>query len=393
MGVMRVAIVHDWLSTFTGAEKVLEQMLLCYPGADLFVLVDHLPEADRGFLSGVKITTSNLQRRPLSRSVFRNFIGSMPYLVEQFDLKAYDLVLSSSWAFAKGVLVNADQPHVSYMHTPIRYASALKHQYLEQSNLTSGPKSWFVRRVLHSIRQWDLTSTNGVDTLIANSRYIAQRIRKTYRREAQVIYPPVDVDAFPLIEEKDDFYLMASRLVPYKRFDLVIEAFRQMPDKRLTVAGSGPEAEKLKRLAGDNVQLLGFVPQDALVDMMQRAKAFIMPAEEDFGIVVAEAQACGTPVISFGRGGAPEILQLEGAAGPTGLVFHEQTPEAVIDAVERFETQQGHYRPRDCWENAQSFGPERFREEFKASVDDTLAGFARGALAVRAPVFSLKSAE
>ncbi|MEM7766759.1 MAG: glycosyltransferase [Pseudomonadota bacterium] len=390
--MVRVAIVHDWLSTFTGAEKVLEQIMICYPGADLFVLVDHLPDADRGFLSGVKITTSRLQKAPFSRSGFRNYIGSMPFLIEQFDLKAYDLVLSSSWAFAKGVLVNADQPHVSYMHTPIRYASALKHQYLEQSGLTRGPKGWLVRKVLHSIRQWDVTSTHGVDTLIANSHYIGQRIRKTYRREAEVIYPPVDIDAFSLGERKDDFYLMASRLVPYKRFDLVVEAFGQMPDKTLVVIGAGSEYDKLRALAGDNVHMLGFTAHDVLVDHMRRAQAFIMPAEEDFGIVVAEAQACGTPVISYARGGAPEILKLDEQSGPTGLVFQEQTTASIIDAVERFEAAKAHFRPSDCWENAQFFRPERFRDQFKASVGETVASYDTMLDAPR-PMLRLQSAE
>ena len=371
----RVAIIHDWLATFTGAERVLEQILKLYPGADVFCLVNHLPQADRSFLEGHEVMTSWLQKAPLSRKHFRKYLPLMPNLIEEFDLSAYDVVISSSWAFAKGVLVGAAQPHISYIHTPIRYASQLKFQYLEQSNLQSGLRSLYVRYVLHKLRSWDNGTMHSVDRPIANSRYIAQRICKTYRRAADVIYPPVDIDRFPPCMEKEDYYVAVSRLVPYKRMDLLVKAFAAMPDRKLVIVGSGPDYDKLKARATNNVTLLGFQPHDKMLEAMQKVKAFIMPAEEDFGIVMAEAQAAGTPVLTYSRGGAPEILQLDSNKTPTGLLFHEQSPDAIVQAVEVFETRQADYAPQACHANAKRFHPTAFRRQFAASVDQTLSQY------------------
>lgn len=372
---MRIAIIHDWLATFTGAERVLEQLLILYPAADVFTLVDHLPDKDRSFLGGLKIETSWLQKAPFSRKHFRKYLPLMPFLIEQLDVSKYDLVISSSWAFAKGVLVGADQPHVSYVHTPVRYASQLKHQYLEQAGLTRGLGSLYVRRVLHQLRQWDATTMSSVDAPIANSRYIARRILKSYRREAQVIYPPVDVDQFPPCFTKQDYYVAVSRLVPYKRFDLLIAAFNKMPQRRLVIVGSGPENDKLRAMAGPNIEMAGFLAHEDMVMHMRQAKAFLMAAEEDFGIVVGEAQACGTPVISYSRGGAPEIIRTDPSGELTGLLFEEQSVEAVIDAVDRFEHLSHDISPAVCAANAQRFAPARFRQEFGAVVDRVLAEY------------------
>jgi len=370
---MRVAIIHDWLSTFTGAERVLEQMLLLYPKAALFTLVDHLPRQERAVLRGVKVHTTWLQTAPFSKKRFRSYLPLMPFLIEQHDVSAYDLILSSSWAFAKGVLVGAHQPHVSYVHTPIRYASQLQHQYLEQTKLSSGLRSLYVRRVLHNLRQWDAITMNSVDAPIANSRYIAHRILKTYRREAEVIYPPVNVAAFSVRHEKENFYLAASRLVPYKRFDLIIDAFNQMPHRRLVIVGDGPERKKLEAMAKPNIQFLGYLPDAELAAKMGEAKAFIMAALEDFGIIVAEAQASGTPVICYGRGGASEIVvRVDSPREPTGVLFEEQSVESLVDAVDRFESLQADISPQACRWNAERFGPVRFRRELKAVIDRTV---------------------
>ena len=295
----------------------------------------------------------------------------MPLAVEQFDMTGYDLVISSSHAVAKGVLVGPDQLHVCYCHTPVRYAWDLQHQYLKEAGLTSGLKSWLVRWVLHKLRIWDSRTANGVDGFVANSQFIGRRIQKAYRRPSRVIYPPVDVDRFAFCQDKDDFYLTASRMVPYKMLPLLVQAFAQMPERKLVVIGDGPDMALCKRLATSNVQLLVYQSNAVLMQTMQRARAFVFAAVEDFGITPIEAQACGTPVIALGRGGALESLRGPDHADPTAVFFQEQTPQAIVDAVRRFESEEGQrIRPEACRQNAQRFNPERFREEFKAFVQE-----------------------
>ncbi len=373
---MKVAIVHDWLVTYAGSERVVEQMLACYPQADVFSLVDFLPESDRGMLGGRKVRTSIIQHLPWARKRFRAYLPLMPLAVEQLDVSGYDLVISSSHAVAKGVLVGPDQLHVCMCYSPIRYAWDLQHQYLHESGLDKGIKSWLIRWLLHKIRLWDSRTSAGVDQFVAISRYIGRRIAKTYRRDSHVIYPPVNVEDFPLQANKEDFYLAASRLVPYKKMPLIVEAFNQMSGRRLVVIGDGPDAERCRSIAGPNVTLLGYQSTAVLRDHMQRAKAFVFAAEEDFGITPIEAQACGTPVIAFARGGALETLKGPDHPSPTAVFFEEQTPQAIMEAVERFETEEGRrIRPEACRENAQRFNPERFRQEFKAFVDKAWAEF------------------
>lgn len=374
---MKVAIIHDWLVTYAGAERVLEQILACFPQADLFSLVDFLPESGRGFIAGKHANTSFIQELPKAKTQYRNYLPLMPLAVEQFDLSGYDLVISSSHAVAKGVLIGPDQLHVSYIHSPIRYAWDLQHQYLRESNLNHGLRGWLARWILHRIRMWDIRTANGVDRFIANSHFIARRIDKVYRRDTVVIYPPVDVSAFSFQAEKEDFYLTASRMVPYKKMPMIVEAFSAMPDKRLVVIGEGPEFEKCKAVAGPNVMLMGWQPFDVLKDHMQHAKAFVFAAEEDFGITPLEAQACGTPVIAFGKGAALETMQGLGAEKPTGVFFMEQTPEAVKDAVALFEREAARITPEACRENVLRFSPERFRAEFSVLVEEEWAKFQR----------------
>jgi len=373
---MRVAVVHDWLVTYAGAERVLESILRLYPDADLFSVCDFLPEGERGFLDGRIPQTTFIQKLPGARKRYRNYLPLMPLAIEQLDLSGYDLVISSSHAVAKGVLTGPDQLHVSYVYSPIRYAWDLQHQYLRESGLQRGLKGWMAKWFLHKIRLWDLRTANGVDHFIGNSKFIARRIWKVYRREAEVIYPPVDVSAFTLKEEKEDFYFTASRMVPYKKMDLIVEAFMAMPDKRLIVIGDGPEMEKIRAKAGPNVQLLGYQPFEALRDHMQRAKAFVFAAEEDFGITPVEAQACGTPVIAFGKGGALETVRGLGRADkPTGLFFGEQSVESLVDAVERFESNQHVFKPSACRANAMDFSPEIFSALFSEFVDAAYVKF------------------
>ena len=372
---MRVAIVHDWLTVYAGAERVLEQMLVCFPEADLFSLVDFLPVEQRRFIQNKPIAISFIQKLPKTKSKYRNYLPLMPLAIEQFDLSSYDVIISSSHAVAKGVLVGPDQLHISYVHSPIRYAWDLQHQYLRESNLDHGMKGWLARWLLHKVRLWDVRTANGVDRYIANSHFISRRIDKIYRRDAAVIYPPVDVEAFSFLEEKSDFYLTASRMVPYKKMPMIVEAFSAMPDKKLVVIGEGPEFEKCKAVAGPNIQMMGWQPFEVLKQHMQCAKAFVFAAQEDFGITPVEAQACGTPVIAYGKGGIRETIRGLTHATPTGVLFDEQTPTAVIEAVQLFEREQALIKPAACRENALRFSPERFRNEFSAFVEMELERF------------------
>ncbi|HZZ12309.1 MAG TPA: glycosyltransferase family 4 protein [Paraburkholderia sp.] len=363
---VRVAIVHDWLVVNGGAEKVLEQIIACFPDADLFSLVDFLD--DRSCLRGKPVTTSFIQRLPLARTKYRTYLPLMPLAIEQLDVSEYDLVISSSYAVAKGILTGPDQVHISYVHSPIRYAWDLQHQYLRQSKLTAGAKSAVARVILHYIRNWDIRTSNSVDGFVANSAFIARRIKKVYQRDAKVIFPPVDVDAFSLCTDKEDFYLTASRMVPYKKIDLIVEAFARMPERKLVVIGDGPEMEKVRAKAGPNVEIMGYQPFKVLKEKMRRAKAFVFAAEEDFGISVVEAQACGTPVIAYGKGGALETVRDLSEARPTGLFFDEQNADAIIAAVERFDQQIRNFLPHDCRANAEQFSAAHFRERFFAHV-------------------------
>ncbi|MBX9593752.1 MAG: glycosyltransferase [Roseomonas sp.] len=366
---MRVAIVHEWLETYAGSERVLEQLLAIWPQAELFVVCDFLAEKDRHFLGGRMPTTSFIQRLPRARQWFRYYLGLMPIAVEQFDLSGYDLVLSSSHAVAKGVLTGPATLHVSYVHSPMRYAWDLQHQYLRQARMETGLKGLLTRRLLHGMRAWDHASAARPDIIAANSAWIAERIRKSWRRESTVVHPPVDIDGFPFEPAKQDFYFVASRMVPYKRIDLVAEAFRQMPDKRLVIAGDGPEMQRVREAAGDapNIEILGRVPQADLVRLLQSARAFVFAAEEDFGIAMVEAQACGTPLIVYGRGGASDIV----VPDSTGVLFPEQSAQSIRDAVARFETLP--IAAEACRANAERFSRAVFRDRITALVNQGLA--------------------
>lgn len=366
---MKIAIVCDWLEAYGGAERVLEQLLEVFPAADVFAVVDFVGRDERKFLRNKSVTTTFIQRLPFAKSKYRSYLPLMPLAIEQLDLSAYDVVISSSHCVAKGVLTGPNQLHISYVHSPIRYAWDMQHQYLHETGLDKGLKGWLARMVMHYMRLWDVRTANGVDYFIANSRFIAKRIYKCYHRRASVIYPPVDVSAFACCEAKEDFYLTVSRMVPYKRMDILVEAFSKMPDKRLVVIGSGSEFAKCKALAGANVQLLGFQPTDVVRDYMQRAKAFLFAAEEDFGIAPLEAQACGTPVIAYGRGGALETVRGIDKSAPTGVFFAQQTAEAVCEAVRQFEARQELFSPQSCRHNAEQFAMERFCNEIKAFVE------------------------
>jgi glycosyltransferase involved in cell wall biosynthesis len=361
----RVALVHDWLPVYGGAERVLGEMIEVLPQADLFSLLDFLKGEDRAFLRGKPVQTSFFQRLPFTRRHYRNYLPLAPMAVESFDLRGYDVVVSSSYVVAKGVLTSPDQLHVAYIHSPIRYAWDLQGTYLEQAGLVRGPRSWAARAVLHYLRLYDAASADRVDAFVANSRHVARRVEKTYRRSCEVVYPPVDTDAFTLQDRKEAYYVTVSRLVPYKRLDLIARAFAAMPDKELIIIGDGPELKRVQAAGGPNVTVLGHQPFDVVRHYMQSARAFVFAAEEDFGIVPVEAQACGTPVIAYGRGGATETV----VDGETGVFFHEQKVEALCAAVERFERMRGRFDPERIRRHAEHFSRARFREAFGAVLE------------------------
>lgn len=369
---LRIAIVCDWLVTYAGAERVLEQFLHIYPEADVFALVDFLPEQQRFFLLGKPVVTTFLQELPGARKHYRSYLPIMPLAIEQLDLSGYDLIISSSHAVAKGIMAGPDQLHISYIHSPIRYAWDMQHQYLKESGMERGLKGWLARIVLHYMRLWDARTANGVDCFIANSNFIARRIWKCYRREAAVIHPPVDIDKFSLCTDREDYYVTASRMVPYKKVKLIVEAFRKLPDKKLVVIGDGPDFNEVREMSGANIELLGYQPDEVLRDKLQHAKAFIFAAEEDFGILPVEAQACGTPVIAYGKGGILDTVRPLGNADPTGIFFQEQTTEAICEAVDIFEKSGKEITAVNCRANAERFSKSEFCSQFRRFVEEQM---------------------
>ncbi|MBF6636104.1 glycosyltransferase family 4 protein [Rouxiella silvae] len=372
---VNVGIVADWLVTFAGSEKVIAEFINLYPQSEIYSVVDFLSDESRHLFNDKKATTSFIQRLPRAKGSYQQYLPLMPLAIEQLDVTGHDIILSSSHAVAKGVLTGPDQLHISYVHSPIRYAWDFQHQYLREAGLTKCLKGKLARLFLHKIRLWDYRTANGVDHFIANSQFIARRIRKVYGRHADVIYPPVDVNNFTLQENKEDFYLTASRMVPYKRIDLIVEAFSQMPDKKLVVIGDGSEMAKIKAKAGSNVEILGYQPDDVMQDYMRRAKAFVFAAEEDFGITPVEAQACGTPVIAFGKGGALETIRPYGEQNPTGVFFAAQTVASLNEAVQHFEAVREAITPQNCRNNALRFSAERFKLEIDTFIKEKWLAF------------------
>jgi len=365
---VKIAVIHEWFLDWAGSEKVVEQILACFPDADLFALVDFLSRDDRKKILGKRATTTFLQRMPFVRRRHAYYLPWMPIAIEQLDVSGYDVVISSSHAVAKGVLTRPDQLHISYIHSPMRYAWDLQHDYLRGKN-GRGLRGLALRWILHYLRLWDLRTVNGVDAFVANSNFVAGRIAKIYRRESTVIYPPVDVDSYPVSSVKKDFYLCAGRLETYKRIDLAVAAFARMPTKKLVIMGDGPEFHALRRAAADNVEFIGSQPQDKWVQYLQDAKALIFPGVEDFGITPIEAQACGTPVIAFARGGALETIRPFGQQQPTGEFFSAQSAEALQQAVLKFELNASAFDAGACRSNAEQFSIKRFRDRFVEFVE------------------------
>lgn len=365
-----IGIVADWFVTYAGSEKVVAEFIKLFPQSELYSVVDFLSKESKTHFNNKSITTTFIQNLPKAKKKYQTYLPLMPLAIEQLDVSKHDIILSSSHAVAKGVLTGPDQLHISYIHSPIRYAWDLQHQYLREAGLNKGIKAMLARLVLHKIRMWDCRTANGVDHFIANSNFIARRINKVYGRKADVIYPPVDVERFTLQNNKQEYYLTASRMVPYKRMDLIVEAFSHMPDKKLVVIGDGPEMNKIKAKASKNIELLGYQSNAALQEHMQNAKAFVFAAEEDFGITPVEAQACGTPVIAYGKGGALETIRPLGSDKPTGVFFYKQDVESILAAVSLFEMRSEDILPENCRYNALRFSVDRFNNEINLYVQN-----------------------
>ena len=376
-GGPRIAVVHEWLLDYAGSERVLREILAAFPDADLFALVDRPDDELRAAIPRRAKATSFLQYLPAPRRLLRWTVPLMPLAIERLDLSGYQIVISSNHVAAKGVRTRPSQLHVSYVHTPMRFAWDLQDEYLRAAGLARGPLSWAARLALRRLRLWDARTADGVDAFIANSAHVARRIRKAYGRDAEVLHPPVDVAALAMEDRKEDFYLSVSRLEAYKRTDVLVEAFRAMPDRRLVVIGDGPDKRRLSAKAPPNVTFCGRLPTPEVYSHMRRARAFLFAGIEDFGIVMAEAQACGTPVVAFAEGGALDILRGEDSPRPTGVLFTEQTPRALADAVSRFEGDSARYAPAACRENALRFDRGLFRQRFGALVQAQWQRFCR----------------
>jgi glycosyltransferase involved in cell wall biosynthesis len=367
---MRVAIVHDWLTGMRGGERVLEAMLELYPSADIFTLV-HAPGTVSEQIEARRIRTSFLQRLPRARTHWRHYLPLFPLAVERLDVADYDLVLSSSHCAAKAVRPRPGAVHVSYCHTPMRYVWDQYEAYFARGRASTTVRL-AMRFLAPRLRHWDRRTAGRVHSFVANSHNVAARVRRTYRREAEVVYPPVDVARFSPAQSRADFYLLVSALVPYKRVDLAVSAFAQ-DGRKLVIVGDGPEYARLRREAPRNVTFTGRVPDAEVASLLGRCRAFVQPGEEDFGIASVEAQAAGAPVVAYAAGGALETV-IDAAhangSGPTGVLFRPQTPDGLVQALELFETMQ--FEPARLAEHARSFAPDRFSAGFLAAVESAL---------------------
>jgi len=361
---VKVALVHDWLINYGGSERCVQAFSELYPEAPLYTSVWNEKRVTQ--FDQLEIIPSFLQKMPRAKKNYAFYLNLMPMAFERFDLSEYDVVLSSAHACAKGVVTLPQTLHICYCHTPTRYFWDFFHRYIEQPSYF-GVFNALARSVapymLTFLRLWDRTAADRVDYFIANSHFIADRIRKYYRREAVVINPPVDVTDFQIADQVDDYYLLVSRLVPYKKVDIAIEAFNQLK-LPLKVAGEGPEYKRLKQMAGSTIEFLGNVGETEKRDLMARAQAFIFPPEEDFGITPVEAMATGRPVVAFGRGGALETV----IEGKTGVFFWEQTATALREAIQQLNQHQ--FEPKVIRNHAMQYDKSVFKQKIAAFIQE-----------------------
>lgn len=365
---MKVALVHDWLTGMRGGEKCLECLCELFPNADLYTLI-HTKKNCSKTIEGMNIIASFVDRIPGKNRYYRHMLPIFPVAIERFILKDYDLILSSSHCVAKGIIPGPDSLHISYIHSPMRYVWDMYEDYFgaDRINKIAGAAIPFIATYL---RAWDVASSARVDHFIANSHHVARRIKKYYRRNARVIHPPVDLDRFKIADETDDYYLMVSAFAPYKRVDLAIDAFNHL-GYRLKIVGTGQEEGRLKKIAGQNIEFLGWQSDDAIIDLYSKCKAFIFPGEEDFGITPLEAMASGRPVIAYAKGGALETIKGLNDENPTGVFFEEQSREALVSAIKEFEDNMERFSPLKIRAHASGWNRDRFKNE----IMDAVSGF------------------
>lgn len=369
---LKYALVHEWLTPkATGGSELVVKEILQHIDADLYALIDFESVNPNSYLYQRKITTTFLQHFPQARNGVQKYLPLLPLAIEQLNLNHYDVVLSSSHAVAKGVLTNPHQLHICYCHTPMRYAWDLTFDYLQGDRQSRGLRGIIARYILHRLRIWDVVSANRVDYFIANSRHTARRIWRCYRRQAKVIYPPVEIDKFGFQAEKEDFYLTISRLVSYKQICLIVRAFNQLK-KPLVIIGEGSQLPEIRQLAESHIKVLGWQPHHIVRQYITKAKAFVYAACEDFGIALVEAQACGTPAIAYGRGGALETVKdiRQYPKDGTGLLFDDRQPSALVEAVETFERFQTKIDPENCRLQACRFKPTTFKQTYLKYIED-----------------------
>jgi glycosyltransferase involved in cell wall biosynthesis len=366
----RVALVQDAIPFVGGAERVLEAVLEIFPNAPIYTLVFNSKALEQTIFANQEIHTSFINRLPGSHARHRLYMPLYPIAVEQFDLRSYDMILSFNYAVAHGILPRPDQLHISLTYTPLRYAWHFYQQYLHASGLASGPRSWGIRLLLHYLRLWDQAAAQRVDTFVAISDWVRQCVWRAYRRPAQVIYPPVDLQKFHPAHPREDFYLAISRFAPHKRVDIIVQAFSKM-GLPLRIIGEGKDFKRLQREAAANVTFLGHQPDSTLQDLLSKAKGLVHAAEEDFGIALVEAQAAGCPVIAYGKGGALETV----IPNKTGVFFNQQTVESLIVAVNQFEAIDQHIDIVALQENAARFSKARFQQEYHHLVSSEWENF------------------
>ncbi len=358
---MKIAIIHDWFDKPGGAERVVKNLLEIYPNADIFSIVDFFSDEDRQkYLYDKRAETTFIQHLPFAKKKFRAYFPILPFAIESLNLSGYDIVISSSHAFAKGVITYPGQKHICYCYTPMRYIWDMQRDYFNDHSI-KGLKRVYLSYIFHKMRVWDRSNSTSVDRFISISSLISQRISKYYGRESTIIFPPVDTDRFKCHTQKDDYYFTASRLVPYKKIRLIAETFAKN-GKKLLIAGDGPDRDEIKKRVGGNTVMLGAISDEEIVDLMQRAKAFIFASFEDFGIVPVESMACGTPVIAYGKGGALDTIE----DGVNGVLFDEQSVESLQSAIDRFESM--HFDSKKVSASAKRFSEERFKEEMKRLI-------------------------